>query len=544
MSDLIAALARDEIRFRIWSPEYAKYLFVSNDAIAGDNLLEAHARGDDPRNKFIVQDVGDGRYRIFNPVYGYYLFISRDKKGKDHVVEAHARAGDDRGYFTFEPAGGDRFRISNPYYDLRYLFVSNDTKAGDNVVEAHRATDEPRNVFQILPDPNYRRWMELTPGVLDQPLKHVCLPATHDSGTWKFSEYLVKSRDTNAYRKYVLEAQAIAREVGSVPLVGKKMEAAVQKILHDVVWSTIDGLSSTTRRTVATQLAEGIRCLDLRVFYNARTGKLHTWHGAQGPELEGILDDVRAFLASTSSELVYITMGHFQGFDHPHAWDAFRGLVTSKLGGYAYLREDDASGAVANNPFEATLRLVLSQGGALRSRAILVGTSEKLKDAIFFPAGYSPPDNDESGTVIAGFYTETTDRREMLDTQAAQFRQAGGLPFALYLTLTPSASDDTKIFTHNAGRALQGYLQGVPFVPALDILAQKLVAAWTRPWTTLLQLSAIANADMENTLTGTFQPTQAVPNAITFIYTDFYYTTPVVDLAIAYSTPAPSATAA
>ena len=75
--------------FKIYNPTYGEYLFVSNDKMDNDHVVESHPYANEERNTFeiIVTNIqAHGPFKIYNPTYGEYLFVSNDKKGPDHVV--------------------------------------------------------------------------------------------------------------------------------------------------------------------------------------------------------------------------------------------------------------------------------------------------------------------------------------------------------------------------------------------------------------------------------------------------------------------------
>lgn len=135
----------------IYSPTYSEYLFVSNDKMDGDNIVESHGvqnRGE-ARNLFVLQKRGDNdNCLLYNMSNARWLFVSNDKKGGDHVVEAHPDKKEERNMFHLQVVNRDRYRIYNPSYK-EYLFVSNDTKDGDHIVESHPQVDEERNEFLL-----------------------------------------------------------------------------------------------------------------------------------------------------------------------------------------------------------------------------------------------------------------------------------------------------------------------------------------------------------------------------------------------------------
>ena len=155
MSTLPEKMANSGVHFRIYNPSYQEWLFVSNDILNGDNMIESHPSELEDGNRFILVNHQSSRcYGIYNLTYNKYLFISFYQSGKDHYVEAHGvdeineRA--DRNGFRFIPGdtSGGTFKIFNPS-SSEFLFVSNEKSGRDHMVEGHPHENEERNKFQL-----------------------------------------------------------------------------------------------------------------------------------------------------------------------------------------------------------------------------------------------------------------------------------------------------------------------------------------------------------------------------------------------------------
>ncbi|CAK9782109.1 PLC-like phosphodiesterase [Cutaneotrichosporon oleaginosum] len=78
-------------------------------------------------------------------------------------------------------------------------------------------------------------------------------------------------------------------------------------------------ISKCQDRDIATQLAEGVRVLDVRMRLNANTGELETYHGIrpQYSTLKVYLDAIDAFLAAHPREAIMISLKEETPPDHP-----------------------------------------------------------------------------------------------------------------------------------------------------------------------------------------------------------------------------------
>jgi len=387
----------------------------------------------------------------------------------------------------------------------------------------------------------YASWMEETPGVQQKRLREVCLPATHDAGAYWLSDEL--SPSPNPTLQAVLNTlSSVADKINAIPLIGEVIPNPAAWVTEHAI-PAIRAISTTTRRTVLQQLVSGIRCLDLRLYYDGND--YHVIHGLKGTHLKSVLEDIACFLEVSGREVVYVTLGHFTGFG-TRQYDEFAELLRQTLGKYAYRRETQGS-RITNNPFDQTLEQIVTQGSTPpSSRVILVYNDLDgywLDDPIFWPTYYSPPNNGPTDTkAIYGFYTDTTDPSEMVTTQRANQQQARqyNLPFALYMTLTPGTSDTvlrvvTSLATaiRNVGTAASVVPYTAPIGVALIAVAAGLaVTNSTLPWLSLRDLTQRVNANLSQTVQSNF-----ADYAVNLLYLDFFEDTApsVVDLAIQLS---------
>lgn len=380
----------------------------------------------------------------------------------------------------------------------------------------------------------YSNWMEHNTSLHSRILKEICLPASHDSGAYSLTDTMTE--EPSAELKETLEkVKEVADAIDKIPGIGKLIN--VPEWIFDAVITPIKNVSTATSRTILEQLEDGIRCFDLRVYHDGKTKQFYTYHGLIGVDVAGIMADFKQFLAENHGEILYITMGHWLGFKNASDYEAFNQLVLNEIGDHAYIRDSERD----NNPFNATYSEIIGQGGAAKSRVILVNGSSQ--DPRFWPTTYSPPDNSAHGTVISGYYTDTSDLQTMLTTQKRQFANGQGkLPFALYLTLTPQKEQILHIVTGELSAAvaklgINAFVLGHPVIAtALESIAAGLaIYKSTLPWTSLRGLSEEVGDSLLQELSDNFQPFTCIKNQIAMIYADFYEDTSLVEAAILYS---------
>jgi hypothetical protein len=387
---------------------------------------------------------------------------------------------------------------------------------------------------------SYKSWMTDCVEIHGRTLAQICLPASHDSGTYALTD-TVTSDPSPELAAILNKLTSIQHDIEDIPGISKAIPDPAAWIT-DAAIPAIRGVSAATSRTVLEQLNDGIRCLDLRVYYNAADAGFYTYHGLEGVLITTVLVDVVCFLSSTRGEIVYVTMGHWAGFSESSQYDAFSKLVKQRLGGRAYVRYM-SNGRYTNNPFDQTYNDIVSQSGSVQSTVILV--NGRSDDCVFWPSEFSPPDNVGNSDVLAGLYTDTHDLEPMIAAQAQQFLAArsAGLPFALYMTLTPQEDDAVDIVVASLASAIAKFATSLLLIPWLALLAVPLYAVATGlaiygatlSWTTLRELSRRIGAVLQSELTSTFQPLDTTTNSVSFLYVDWYETTNVVDIAIQYS---------
>ncbi len=415
---------------------------------------------------------------------------------------------------------------------------------------------------QVIPEPCWLQssavrfvgnavWMTQNTQLHNRKLRDICLPATHDSGTFALTAVMDDDGWKGPLDELLDVLNEIAEKIKDIPLIGHLLDDLdpLTWILTNAVVPTIHAVSTSTRRSVLQQLWDGIRGFDFRVYYHE--DDFYVGHGGViGPKLKDIFADIAGFLNTTAGEIVYMTMGHWTHFD-ANVHNKFADLVEKHLGAYACIRSTFPGGA--SDVFDRPYKEIVHGGQQPQSRVILVydlGPNDIsygiANRDIFWPITYSPPSSGIGETApyklpgIYGFYTATTDKDEMLRAQKEQYQtaRANNFPFALYTTLTPSTFDTILrvIVSLKESFILLSIFPTSWLVSGiLDILGitSEMIDA-DLPWRTLEELTQRVSPDLDALVNNNFVD-KSGDNAISLLYLDYYENTKVVELAIKLS---------
>lgn len=188
-------------------------------------------------------------------------------------------------------------------------------------------------------------------------LGSLCLPGSHDSG---------------AYRLQPILAPSTAQQV--TPAAWAQRLEPMIRVLN---WHpAIAAWSQAQKRSVAEQLGDGIRLLDLRICESA--GALWIHHGLLGPHLEEILDDLATFIQNHPREVLVVRATKFDVSSHAQVVDA----ITSRLDTHLFRRSE----AEGRSPGELPM-------ARLRGRLLWF---------------YEPDDGNDVGTIDDRFWSSST----------------------------------------------------------------------------------------------------------------------------------------
>lgn len=152
------------------------------------------------------------------------------------------------------------------------------------------------------------QWMNVMGKEIEgKPLCQVALPGTHDSATYQFNKDLGASPDSNL-TSGIQDKLEIGR--GLIRKVGEKINDAV-------LTAVFKRLCKCQDLTIAQQLKEGIRYLDLRVASYGED-QFYTCHGVYCVDVETVLDEIKQFLDGHPKEIVILDFNHLYDMTPKH----------------------------------------------------------------------------------------------------------------------------------------------------------------------------------------------------------------------------------
>lgn len=201
-------------------------------------------------------------------------------------------------------------RIALQAPNSRYLKV----ELGGKWISVASTTIGPDETFQLAaaeapsssPNSPDLAWMEAAyDKIKDKTLAELCLPGTHDSGTYQLFDILAP------------DATAIIRELWNKARVGGATG----------IGEFIKGMAVTQTKTFYQQFDAGVRYIDLRVC--VMDGKFYTCHSLRGNLISMLMQDVRKFLDENQKEVLVFKVGFksMNDKEKDDAWTEMRGIV-------------------------------------------------------------------------------------------------------------------------------------------------------------------------------------------------------------------------
>jgi hypothetical protein len=188
-------------------------------------------------------------------------------------------------------------------------------------------------------------WSQLA----DKPLTQLCLPGTHDSGTFELHENTLAPDASSTIQKLFNYADTDEDATG----------------VRDYIKSMATSQSSSM--SMYEQLANGIRYIDLRVCQV--DGSYYTCHSLVGDPIPELLQDIYRFLSENPVEVVFVKVGLKGGIPPATGWgyllDTFRSFG------------DDAGIGVAPRFTNFSL-LTLNRLAAANFRCVLLADDDNI----------------------------------------------------------------------------------------------------------------------------------------------------------------------
>ena len=234
----------------------------------------------------------------FQTLNGRYLALDRHgNRGRLQLMAKGRSPGhSERFKRVYRRDGRFSLQASNRYF-LR-------VEKGDKRISAEQALMQHAEAFELIDIPDLA-WMEAAyDKIKDKTLAELCLPGTHDSGTYQLFDILAP------------DANDIIRELWNNARVGGATG----------IGEFIKGMAVTQTKTFYQQFEEGVRYIDLRVCF--MDGKFYTCHSLRGNLISKLMEDVRRFLDENQKEVLVFKVG-FKSMKgkEDEAWKEIKGIV-------------------------------------------------------------------------------------------------------------------------------------------------------------------------------------------------------------------------
>jgi hypothetical protein len=229
-----------------------------------------------------------------------------------------------------------------------------------------------------LTGPANQSWMtdmaNSTPGFGDLTVSQICWPVAHDSGTYSLGSTF--TTNVPGWIKAVMDIiQKVTDAIDVIPLISKVIDP-LDWVKSGVLDDT-RALATSTHSDIRQQLNDGIRYLDLRVYYNHADpiSPFYTFHALTGVRIETILDEVAYFISvvAPAGEIIYITMAQY--WDDNTGDHGFTGAQMEQLAALVWKCFDKSQAFGPSDGGEllgCTYSNIIASGGSNRSKVILV----------------------------------------------------------------------------------------------------------------------------------------------------------------------------
>jgi hypothetical protein len=376
----------------------------------------------------------------------------------------------------------------------RVYFIDSDNHVHE-LASVGGAIPNPWNTTDLTyaTTPPNQSWMtdlaNSTPGFPDLKLSQICFPGTHDTGTYSLGSTFTTDPG-GSYKTIMDTINNIAATIDKIPSISLYIDP-LDWVKKGVVGCTRD-LATATHSDIVQQLDDGIRCLDLRVYYNHEDpgNPFYTYHGLVGVPIAPILSEVAHFITDVApaGEVIYVQMGGY--WDDNTPGNHFNNDQLSQLSDLIWSYFPDKSklfGPGDGSDFtNYSYSTITGSDGRECSKVILIMDSPLQTDQskIWSTAQFSAK--------FSGSYANTEDRSQMISDQQSKSVKAkkDSVAFVLELTLTPTSTETiTKLIEKSLYPAILVLAGWVALVcvsnPVLWLVGSVIVTAllvWARVW--------------------------------------------------------------
>lgn len=188
------------------------------------------------------------------------------------------------------------------------------------------STTMPSARTDAVPDNGLNNWMS-NATIQAMTLGKVKLPGTHDSPTYVLEPVLSPIMN----QQLQILKRLSPGPGSSIP--GEDPPIYVGQPLYDFILG--QGVNCAARAqdtTITTQLANGIRYFDLRLYYDAHSDSFNYQHTIAGAGFSGILDEFATFLqTANTTELVFVLVSDTNFANDQPIMASFASLIKSKI---------------------------------------------------------------------------------------------------------------------------------------------------------------------------------------------------------------------
>ncbi len=463
-----------------------------------------------------------------------------------NTTDLTANAKDGKGNTPPPPISGSAL-ASHDSGGSRVYFIGKDPTSSDNHVHELAWVGSSWNTTDLtyVTAPPNQSWMtdlaNSTPGFADLKLSQICFPGTHDTGTYSLGSTFTTNPSLGPYKTIIDTINNISATIDKIPSISLFIDP-LDWVRKGVVGCTRD-LATSTHSDIVQQLDDGIRCLDLRVYFNHEDpgNPFYTYHGLVGVPIAPILSAVAHFITDVApaGEIIYLQMINYWDDNTPN--HGFNDDQLSQLSDliWSYFPDKSKLFGPGDGPDNGSdlpnysYSTITGSNGGKCSKVMLIMDSPLQTDQskIWSTAQFSAK--------FSGSYANTEDRSQMISDQQRKsvLAKANSLAFDLTLILTPTNTDPiTKLIEKSlypAVLVLDGWVALVSFVPinpvgdaivtALLVLAS-VWGGWAVPYTSLRDLSSQIFSSASPTVSalyqGYFQGAEYAAPSI--IWMDFY----------------------
>jgi len=334
----------------------------------------------------------------------------------------------------------------------------------------------------------------------------------------------------------------IVAKIDVIPLISQFINP-LDWVKNGVVGSVRD-LATSTHSDIGQQLDDGIRWLDVRVYFNHAdpSNPFYTYHGLVGVPIEPILSEVANFITDTApgGEIICLSLSHYWDDNTPD--NSFTSDQLNQLSDLVWkcfpdksksFGPGDGPGGGSDLPNYKYSTITGSEAGQCSKVILVMDTPLQTDQSKIWSSA-------QFNAMFSGMYSNTEDPSQMISDQQHRSASAkvNSQPFVLTLILTPGNTDTiTKLIQRSLCSAilvLAGWITLVSFNPVLWGVGPVIVTAllvlaavwgdWAVDYTSLQNLSSqifpSASPTVSALYKGCFQGAQYATPSI--IWMDFY----------------------